>query len=102
MPEPIAVPGTPAPLASGPSRRPPGRIPYVNAALRALTASRGLRSTVRAGYWLPSRPTATGAISIRRLGARSPGPCPSLSVTLVIGITSRPIFDAALSDMLEL
>jgi hypothetical protein len=31
----------------------------------------------------------------RRVGARSPGPCPSLSVTLVIGITSRPIFDPA-------
>ena len=29
----------------------------------------------------------------RRVGARSPGPCPSLSVTLAIGITSRPTFD---------
>jgi len=38
----------------------------------------------------------------RRVGARSPGPCPSLSVTLVIGITSRPTFDPAPSDMLEL
>ena len=38
----------------------------------------------------------------RRVSARSPGPCPSLSVTLVIGITSRPTFDPAPSDMLEL
>ena len=34
----------------------------------------------------------------RRVGARSPGPCPSLSVTLAIGITSRPIFDPARRD----
>jgi hypothetical protein len=38
----------------------------------------------------------------RRVGARSPGPCPSLSVTLVIGITSRPTFDPAPLDRLEL
>jgi hypothetical protein len=30
-----------------------------------------------------------------RLGERSPGPCASLSVTLVIGIISRPTFDPA-------
>ena len=34
--------------------------------------------------------------------AGSLGPCPSLSVTLVIGITSMPTFDPAPSDMLEL
>ena len=36
-----------------------------------------------------------------RQGARSFGPCLSLSVTLAIGITSRPTFDPSRSDMLE-
>src|ERR1700691_1512103 len=44
-------------------------------------------------------PAITGAERTARrqidVGARSPGPCPSLSVTLAIGITSRSTFDPA-------
>jgi len=38
----------------------------------------------------------------RRVSARSPGPCPSLSVTLAIGITSKADLRSSPSDMLEL
>jgi hypothetical protein len=42
------------------------------------------------------------SVQIGRLGERSPGMRPSLSVTEVIGITSRPTFAPARSDTLEL
>ena len=41
---------------------------------------------------------AEGTVPVRigRVGVRSPGPCPSLSVTLLsIGIVSRPAFELA-------
>src|SRR5579862_8925731 len=34
-------------------------------------------------------------VRAERVGARSPGPCPSLSVTLSTGITPSPTFDPA-------
>jgi hypothetical protein len=40
------------------------------------------------------QPTAVHIV-LRRLRAGSPGSCPSLTVTLAIGITLRPIFDLA-------
>ena len=71
-------PGTPPPALA---RKPSDEQPFVqNIAFCAATRE--------SPSWRRIRP-------YRRLGARSPEPCPSLSVALPIGITSRPTSDPA-------
>ena len=67
------------------SSEPPARL-----IARAVSVQNG-----RSGAARTVMPTDRQLTPDRRVGARSPGSFPSLSVTLVIGITSRPNFDPA-------